>query len=53
MKQIIKNNKGQALAPQSIHMDETVFENSSTTDIYWLGSAGIMIHSRDTNIITK
>ncbi len=51
MKQIVKNNKGQALAPQSKHMDETVFQNSFTTDIYWLGSAGIMIHSHDTNIM--
>lgn len=48
---IRKNEKGQAVAPASVHMHDSVFEPSDTTDIYWLGGAGIMLHSHDTNIM--
>ena len=48
---IRKNEKGQAVAPESIHMDESCFAKDETTKIYWLGGAGIMIHSHNTNIM--
>lgn len=51
MFKINQNEKGQALAPKSQMMKEEVFQNNNSTEIYWLGSAGIMIHSHDTNIM--
>ena len=45
------NEKGQAIAPETVPMDSSVFTDTDTTDIYWLGSAGIMIHSHHTDIM--
>lgn len=48
---ILKNEKGQALAPKSIPIRKDSFKSDNQTAIYWLGGAGIMIHSHDTNIM--
>ena len=48
---IRKNEKGQAVANETVPMTEQAFEESSETDIYWLGSAGVMVHSHKTNIM--
>lgn len=45
------NEKGQAVAPLTKKMSKNVFEDRKQTEIYWLGSAGIMINSRGTNIM--
>ncbi len=51
MRKIQKNDKGQAIAPQAIPMTKDVFQNNDETNIYWLGSAGVMIHSHNTNLL--
>jgi hypothetical protein len=51
MFKINENEKGQAVAPKTKMMKEEVFQNNNSTEIYWLGSAGIMIHSHATNIM--
>lgn len=48
---INKNEKGQAVAPQTIKMDKTAFEKSNDTKIWWMGSASMMINSHGTNIM--
>lgn len=45
------NEKGQAVAPKSIKMNQDIFDEDDKTRIYWLGSAGIFIHSHNTNIM--
>ncbi len=49
--QILKNEKGQALAPQTIEMTNESFKNNNTTDIYWLGGGGAMINHCGTVIM--
>lgn len=51
MREIKINEKGQAVAPQSITITANAFNPDDTTQIYWLGSAGIMIHSHSCNIM--
>jgi L-ascorbate metabolism protein UlaG (beta-lactamase superfamily) len=51
MRKIIKNEKGQAVAPKSIYIDKNAFDKIDNTEIRWLGGAGIMINSRGTNIM--
>ena len=45
------NEKGQAVAPTTIKMDQTAFKKQNHTTIYWMGSASMMINSRGTNIM--
>lgn len=45
------NEKGQAVAAETVKLTDKAFEDSNSTDIYWLGGAGIMIHSYHTNIM--
>lgn len=51
MRKIIKNEKGQAVAPQSVLFAKEAFQKISHTEIRWLGGAGIMINSHGTNIM--
>lgn len=51
MREIIMNEKGQAVAPKSIPMTNQAFMVDEQTRIYWLGGAGVMIHSHHTNIM--
>lgn len=48
---IIKNEKGQAVAPKTIQFGKEAFEKINHTEIRWMGSASIMINSRGTNIM--
>lgn len=48
---IVKNENGQAIAPQSMKISKNDFKNDNETRIYWLGGAGIMIHSHHTHIM--
>ena len=48
---IIKNEKGQAVAPLTQPITKDNFNDDQKTSIYWLGGAGIMIHSHQTNIM--
>ena len=49
--EIIKNEKGQAVAPLTQPITKDNFNDDQKTSIYWLGGAGIMIHSHQTNIM--
>lgn len=51
MRKIVKNEKGQAVAPESVLMKKEAFQVDQQTRIYWLGGAGIMVHSYQTNIM--
>lgn len=51
MRKIYKNEKGQAVAPETIKFGKEAFEKIDNTQIRWLGGAGIMINSRGTNIM--
>ena len=51
MRNIKINEKGQAVAPKTILMTSDAFQENKETDIYWLGGAGVMIHSHQTNIM--
>lgn len=51
MMKIIKNEKGQALAPKTIFLDKEAFDNHNNTEIRWLGNASIMINDYGTNIM--
>ncbi len=51
MRTIKINEKGQAVAPKSTFMTSEAFQVSHETNIYWLGGAGVMIHSHQTNIM--
>lgn len=48
---ITKNEKGQAVAPNTVFMNEECFNKDNKTRIYWLGGGGLMIHSHQTNIM--
>jgi len=48
---IEKNEKGQALAPQTITMTKDAFEKNDSVDVYWLGGGGAMINSHGTVIM--
>lgn len=48
---IIKNEKGQAVAPTTIPFGKEAFEKINHTEIRWLGSASIMMNSHGTNIM--
>ncbi|MCD7840504.1 MAG: MBL fold metallo-hydrolase [Erysipelotrichaceae bacterium] len=45
------NEKGQAVAPKTIKVNNDAFEKIDHTEIRWLGSASMMINSRGTNIM--
>ena len=45
------NEKGQALAPQTIKMTAEAFKKNEGVDIYWLGGGGAMINSHGTVIM--
>ena len=51
MRKVVINDKGQAVAPQSQSITKQDFLSDQETRIYWLGGAGIMIHSQQTNIM--
>ena len=48
---ILKNEKGQALAPKTIEMNEEAFKNNESLDIYWLGGGGAMINDHGTVVM--
>ena len=48
---ILKNDKGQALAPKTVYMNNDSFKNHHNTEITWLGNASILINSHGTNIM--
>lgn len=48
---IIKNEKGQAVAGKTQYFSKEAFEKIDHTEIRWLGSASIMINSHGTNIM--
>ena len=48
---ILKNEKGQALAPKTIQMDLNDFKNNNSLDVYWLGGGGAMINDHGTVIM--
>lgn len=48
---ILKNEKGQALAPETQKMKKEDFENNKCLDIYWLGGGGAMINNHGTIIM--
>lgn len=45
---VLKNEKGQALAPKTIAMTKDNFEPNDGLDIYWLGGGGAMINAKGT-----
>ena len=49
--EILKNEKGQAVAPQTRKFGQEAFEKMNATEIRWLGGAGIMMNSHGTNIM--
>ena len=49
--EILKNEKGQALAPQTMEMSLEDFKDNKGLDIYWLGGGGAMINSNGTIIM--
>lgn len=51
MMRIIKNEKGQAIAPKTIPFGKEAFEKIDYTEIRWMGNASIMVNSRGTNIM--
>ncbi len=48
---IVKNEKGQAIAPRTVPMNKECFQMDNKTRIYWMGGGGLMIHSHQTNIM--
>lgn len=48
---IKQNEHGQAVAPDTMKFSKEAFISSTDTQIRWLGGAGIMIHSHNTNIM--
>lgn len=48
---ILKNEKGQALAPKTVFMNKDAFDNHENIEITWLGNASIMINSYGTNMM--
>ena len=51
MRKVVINDKGQAVAPQSQSITKQDFLSDHKTRIYWLGGAGIMVHSHQINIM--
>lgn len=49
--EILKNEKGQALAPKTQQMTAFDFENHGSLDIYWLGGGGAMINDHGTVVM--
>ena len=45
------NEKGQAVAPQTIQLTEKDFQDNGNTTVYWLGGGGGMINSHGTVIM--
>ena len=41
---MLKNEKGQAVAPKTVTMTKKDFEDQGNTRVYWLGGAGAMIN---------
>lgn len=48
---IRKNEKGQAVAPETVKFNHEAFQAIDHCEIRWLAGAGIMINSRGTNIM--
>lgn len=48
---ILKNEKGQALAPKTQFVSKEAFDNHNNIEITWLGNASILINSCGTNIM--
>ena len=46
-----KSKQGQAMAPDPIPITSEAFEKNDETDIYWLGSSGVMINTHGTVIM--
>ncbi len=49
--QILKNEKGQALAPKTVFINDDAFNNNNATAITWLGNASILINSHGTTVM--
>lgn len=49
--QININEKGQAVVNHSISITNQAFDKDDETSIYWLGGAGIFLHSHQTNVM--
>ena len=48
---MLKNEKGQAVAPQTVTMTKKDFEDQGNTRVYWLGGGGAMINDHGTVIM--
>lgn len=48
---INKNDRGQAIAPKTMHFGVEAFQQIDHTQIRWMGNASIMINSHGTNIM--
>ena len=48
---MLKNEKGQAVAPKTVIMTKKDFEDQGNTRVYWLGGGGAMINDRGTVIM--
>ena len=48
---MLKNEKGQAVAPKTVTMTKKDFEDQGNTRVYWLGSGGAMINDHGTVIM--
>lgn len=48
---IIKNEKGQAIAGKTKYFEKEAFEKINHTEIRWMGNASIMLNSRGTTIM--
>ena len=46
---MLKNEKGQAVAPKTVTMTKKDFEDQGNTRVYWLGSGGAMINDHGTD----
>ena len=48
---IYRSERGQAMPGPAVPISQEAFAPSQDTKIYWLGSAGILLHSRKTNLM--
>ena len=48
---MLKNEKGQAVAPKTVIMTKKDFEDQGNTRVYWLGGGGAMINDHGTVIM--
>lgn len=48
---MLKNEKGQAVAPKTVTMTKKDFEDQGNTRVYWLGGGGAMINDHGTVIM--